>query len=43
MDDGFPVKVIGKFHRLNAVTLIIETFALPDVAIPNLLISVVAS
>lgn len=35
MDDGFPVKVIGKFHRLNAATLTVETLALPDVAIPN--------
>ena len=35
MDDGYPVKVIGKFHRLNAATLTVETLALPDVAIPN--------
>ncbi|MCS4492713.1 SMP-30/gluconolactonase/LRE family protein, partial [Pantoea sp. B623] len=35
MDDGFPVNVIGKFHRLNAATLTVETLALPDVAIPN--------
>ncbi|WP_288474195.1 SMP-30/gluconolactonase/LRE family protein [uncultured Pantoea sp.] len=35
MDDGFPAKVIGKFHRLNAATLTVETLALPDVAIPN--------
>jgi L-arabinonolactonase len=35
MDDGYPVKAIGKFHRLNATTLTIETLALPDVAIPN--------
>jgi L-arabinonolactonase len=35
MDDGFPVKVIGKFHRLNAATLTVETLALPEVAIPN--------
>ncbi|MDC0692423.1 SMP-30/gluconolactonase/LRE family protein [Klebsiella pasteurii] len=35
MDDDFPVKVIGKFHRLNAATLTVETLALPDVAIPN--------
>ncbi|MDJ0040042.1 SMP-30/gluconolactonase/LRE family protein [Pantoea allii] len=35
MDDGYPVSVIGKFHRLNAATLIIETLDLPAVAIPN--------
>jgi L-arabinonolactonase len=35
MDDGYPVKGIGKFHRLNATTLTVETLALPDVAIPN--------
>jgi len=35
MDDGFPAKVIGKFNRLNAVTLSIETLPLPEVAIPN--------
>ncbi|MDP9770769.1 SMP-30/gluconolactonase/LRE family protein [Kosakonia cowanii] len=35
MDDGFPVNVFGKFHRLNAATLTTETLALPDVAIPN--------
>ena len=35
MDDSFPAKVIGKFHRLNAVTLSIETLPLPEVAIPN--------
>ncbi|WP_210504861.1 SMP-30/gluconolactonase/LRE family protein [Pantoea ananatis] len=35
MDDGYPVKVIGRFHRLNAATLTVETLALPDVAIPN--------
>lgn len=35
MDDGYPVKVIGKFHRLNAAMLTVETLALPDVAIPN--------
>lgn len=35
MDDGYPAKVIGNFHRLNAATLTVETLALPDVAIPN--------
>ncbi|MBJ8453008.1 SMP-30/gluconolactonase/LRE family protein [Acinetobacter bereziniae] len=35
MDDGYPVKAIGKFHRLNAATLTIETLPLPEVAIPN--------
>ncbi|WP_336731616.1 SMP-30/gluconolactonase/LRE family protein [Pantoea ananatis] len=35
MDDGYPAKVIGKFHRLNAATLSIETLSLPEVAIPN--------
>ncbi|GAB7197317.1 SMP-30/gluconolactonase/LRE family protein [Dickeya oryzae] len=35
MDDGYPVKVVGKFHRLNAATLTIETLPLPEVAIPN--------
>lgn len=35
MDEGYPVKVIGKFHRLNAATLTVETLALPEVAIPN--------
>jgi L-arabinonolactonase len=35
MDDGYPVKVVGKFHRLNAATLTIETLSLPEVAIPN--------
>ena len=35
MDDGYPVKVIGKFHRLNAATLTVESLALPVVAIPN--------
>lgn len=35
MDDGYPAKVIGKFHRLNAVTLTVETLSLPEVAIPN--------
>ncbi len=25
MDDGYPAKVIGRFHRLNAATLSIET------------------
>lgn len=35
MDDDYPVEVIGKFHRLNAATLTAETFASPDVAIPN--------
>lgn len=35
MDDSYPVKTIGKFHRLNAATLTIETLPLPEVAIPN--------
>lgn len=35
MDDGYPVKVVGKFHRLNAATLTIETLPLAEVAIPN--------
>lgn len=35
MDDGYPVKVVGKFHRLNATTQTIETLSLPEVAIPN--------
>ncbi|MFA3760040.1 SMP-30/gluconolactonase/LRE family protein [Yersinia sp. 2466 StPb PI] len=35
MDEGYPVKVIGKFHRLNAATLTVETLSLPEVAIPN--------
>jgi len=35
MDDGYLVNVIGKFHRLNAATLTVETLALPAVAIPN--------
>lgn len=35
MDDGYPAKVIGRFHRLNAATLSIETLPLPEVAIPN--------
>lgn len=35
MDDGYPVKVVGKFHRLNGATLTIETLSLPEVAIPN--------
>ncbi|WP_395313803.1 SMP-30/gluconolactonase/LRE family protein [Enterobacter sp. ECC-219] len=35
MDVGYPAKVIGKFHRLNAATLTVETLELPDVAIPN--------
>lgn len=35
MDEGYPAKVIGKFHRLNAATLTVETLELPDVAIPN--------
>lgn len=28
MDDGYPVSVIGKFHRLNAATLTIEGLCL---------------
>lgn len=35
MDDGYPVKVVGQFHRLNAATLSIVTLHLPEVAIPN--------
>lgn len=35
MDDGYPVKVVGQFHRLNAATLSVETLRLPEVAIPN--------
>lgn len=35
MDDGYPVAVVGQFHRLNAETLTIETLPLPRVAIPN--------
>jgi len=35
MDDSYPPRVIGKFHRLNAATLDIETLPLPEVAIPN--------
>lgn len=35
MDDSYPVKTIGKFRRLNAATLTIETLPLPEVAIPN--------
>ncbi|CAI8823746.1 hypothetical protein EMIT091MI3_280011 [Kosakonia quasisacchari] len=34
-NDGYPVQVVGKFHRLNAPTLTIETLPLPEVAIPN--------
>ena len=35
MDDGFSVKFIGQFHRLNAATLAVVKLTLPDVAIPN--------
>lgn len=35
MDDGYPVKAIGQFHRLNAAKMTIETLPLPRVAIPN--------
>lgn len=35
MDDGNALRTIGKFHRLNAATLKIETLSLPEVAIPN--------
>lgn len=35
MDDGDPLQSIGKFYRLNAATLDIETLPLPEVAIPN--------
>jgi L-arabinonolactonase len=32
---GEPVQPVGRFHRLNAVTLETETLDLPEVAIPN--------
>nr|WP_241971909.1 SMP-30/gluconolactonase/LRE family protein [Serratia odorifera] len=36
MDEGYPLKVVGKFHRLiNMATLTIETPPQPEVAIPN--------
>ena len=35
MDDADPVQTIGKFHRLNAASLDVETLPLPEVAIPN--------
>jgi L-arabinonolactonase len=35
MDDGYPVKVVGQFHKLNAARLTLETLRLPEVAIPN--------
>lgn len=35
MDTGEPVQSVGRFHRLNAVTLETETLELPAVAIPN--------
>ncbi|MDW6093897.1 SMP-30/gluconolactonase/LRE family protein [Vibrio rhizosphaerae] len=33
--EGSPIQPVGKFHRLNADTLEVETLALPDVYIPN--------
>ncbi|WP_027712331.1 SMP-30/gluconolactonase/LRE family protein [Dickeya chrysanthemi] len=35
MHEGDPVQPIGKFHRLNVITLETETLDLPAVAIPN--------
>ncbi|MBN3096505.1 SMP-30/gluconolactonase/LRE family protein [Pectobacterium brasiliense] len=35
MHNGYPVEPIGKFHRLNSVSLETETLDLPAVAIPN--------
>lgn len=37
MDTGEPVQSVGRFHRLNAVTLETETLELPAVAIPNII------
>jgi len=35
MDASEQVQTLGRFHRLNAATLEIETLDLPEVAIPN--------